>query len=232
MIPLWLVALALTAASAAAKNKQQHTIIDRQNELAGQERTREAGRQTQRDAALNSTLQNFQPGEQQKQIEQAGEKRQQTYADTSAQGQGVPGEFVGKTSTPAEVRTELASRVADYLSKGRTEMQNKAKLGAFGDTQFNNNVNVGRTGQQLDMLGDFTRGSQGALGMEMTNAQHAGDNWGLFSDLLGAAGTGASLYSFTQPPGAAAVPVNTDPTMADKLWMHGNATGTPTFKMR
>lgn len=229
-IPIWLVGLALTAASAAAKNKQQRTINHQQDDFAGAERVREAGRQKQRDAVLDSTLKKFQPADQAQQLDAAAAKRGRTLADTSSAGQIVPGEYVGASTAPAEVRTELASRVADYLKRGREETQKRAKLGAFGDQQFGNNVTIGRAGQELTQLGDFTRGSQGALDQEMQGALHAGDDWGLFSDVLGAAGMGASLYGFTQP--GAAAPVNTDPGVDDLLWMHGGGTGPASPKFR
>lgn len=231
MIPLWLIGLALTAASAGAKQQQQRKIDHTQEGFSEAERIREAARQKQRDATLDTTLDNFQPADQALKLDQAGEKRAQSFAKTSDAGQGLPGEYVGQSSAPAEVRTETASRVADFLRKGKVETQRRAKLGAFGDQQFDNNVQVGRAGQQLDQLGDFTRGSQNALGHELTGALHAGDDWGTFSDILGAAAMGTSLYGFTQPAAAAGV-VNTDPSMADKLWMHNNATGASSFKFR
>lgn len=228
-VPLWLIGLALTAASAGARKKQQDKVEHRQDEFETAERTRESGRQKQRDAALDSTLNQFQPATQTDKLADATQKREQSFAATSDQGRAVvPGEYVGATTAPTEVKSEIAARVADYLRKGKAETQARAKLGAFGDQQFDNNVQVGRTGQQLDQLGDATRGSQGALDREMTGALHAGDDWGLFSDVLGAAGTATSMYGFTQPAAAGAV----DPDTADKLWMHNNASGFGGFKFR
>lgn len=227
MIPLWAIALALEAGSAVAKKQQHNKIENKQEEFGAAERVREAARQKQRDAALDTTLAGMQPAAQTQKLDQATEKRQESFAKTSDQGQGLPGEYVSQSSAPAEVRTETAARVADFLRKGKEETQRRAKLVAFGDTQFDNNVAIGRTGQQLDQLGDYTRGSQNALGTELGGALHAGDDWGLFSDILGAAGMGASLYGFTQPPAAAM-----DPDMADKLWMHGSSSGAPAFKLR
>ena len=230
-VPLWAIALALQAASTAARRQQQKKIENRQSQLALAENQREAGRQTQRDAALNETLAGFDPPVQQQAIARAGTERADKYAQVQDAGV-VPGEFAGSPSTPTEVRTEMGSRVADYLRRGRTETQARAKLGAFGDVQFDNQVNIGRNAQELDLLGDFTRGSQNALGFEMEGALNEGGNWAMLSDLLGAAGTGVSLYSMTAAPGAqntTTAPLSGKMTTAD-LWGNRNAGTSPFYR--
>jgi hypothetical protein len=177
------------------------TACDRQ--LVQAEGTRESKRQQLRDANLDTLLGGFEAPEQAGRIERAQQKRAAKVVDLQESGQGVPGDFVAGSTAPIEVQSEIAKQVADYIRRGRDETSRKARLGGFGDADLENAIDISRSSGELDMLGDFTRGSQGALGFELQDARKAGDQWANFSDLLGAAGTALSLYSFMQPAAGA-----------------------------
>lgn len=82
----------------------------------------------------------------------------------------------------------IANRYAASADKARTEAGSRAKLGAWGDLNFGNLMDLTKSGQTQSMLGGFSRGSSGVVPIELEAASQAGGGFNTFGQLLGGLG--------------------------------------------
>jgi len=193
-----LAAMALQAGSSYANKRADTAIRAKQDQVAQAERIRQAAYQKQAQATLDKTMSSFDRPAQDKALADTTAQRDTAIQATQAQ----PGDYTPTTGAnePAVVHSDLAQQFADVLRRGKSETMARAKLGAYGGVQNDNSINLGRSGQDINQMADFSRGSAGVMPYEMNAAQNAGRKWGQIADLFKMGGYGLALYSMAQKP--------------------------------
>ena len=114
---------------------------------------------------------------------------------------------VGQVPLSASATVAPAQRSSSAVNDKRNQEQTKASNQARGNVVGYNEWELQRqiknllAQSQLGTIGNFSRGSQGVLGLELQAAQHAGDSLSGAGQLLGMLGSVASLGSlFSSAP--------------------------------
>jgi len=95
---------------------------------------------------------------------------------------------------PVEVKTDIARRLSEELTKGRDYAARQAKLGSYGRS----NVDVGnilsRAASDISLPIGLSRSSSSLLPYELQSANSAGDDWRTAGDVFGGVSNIASIY--------------------------------------
>lgn len=186
------------AASTAVRELGNRRVRKEQRQLASAETDRQRRFGEQSRAKLAETTPQF---DTQAQLAARG---QETARWEQALNPLVTTDAIGETpvgsSDPVEVKTEAARQLAKSLTRGKDQVRAAAQMGAYGDTQQANQFTLGRAGQELGRIADFSRGSQDVLDFEMLGAQEKADPYNLASDVIGSLGDLYGLYAITGPP--------------------------------
>lgn len=102
-------------------------------------------------------------------------------------------------SAPAVVKTQLAKKISEALATGRDRGQKLAKLGAWGDLDFNNRINLAESRGNINQQGDFATGSANVVPLELQSANNAGAGFGLAGNLLSTGGQFLAAYGGANP---------------------------------
>lgn len=97
------------------------------------------------------------------------EKAGQRYEDFEAATSDVPDATnVMQTAegAPAIVKAEAAKQLGDQLGKMKGMMQARSRLGGWDDRGLATNIMLGRSGQDINQLGNFSRGWAGAAAQD------------------------------------------------------------------
>jgi hypothetical protein len=138
-------------------------------------------------------LNQFDAGNQTQKLQDATTQREGDLgaaAQSGAQDYAAP----GTASAPTIIKSDLARAIAEGVGRGREDTKRRAALGAAGDAQFGNQLDLARSNEKLGMLGNFSGASSGVLGNEMMAANGAGQGWKLGGDLAGVGGQIAGMY--------------------------------------
>jgi hypothetical protein len=114
-------------------------------------------------------------------------------------------EFVGSNADP-ETKSALAKVITDTIQRGRDEAGRQARLMSFGAQSQDNALNLGRSGSEVGVASNFSRGSNNALGGELQSAQSKGRGMQTLGSLFNGLGNIGMMYSLTRP---LAAPVET-----------------------
>lgn len=194
--PMMLAGLAAQAASTYANNRANKEIRRKQGEYRQAEDDRQNDYYKKANSTLTDTMSKFNRPAQDQALSSTAVQRDASINATQAQ----PGDYTPvDSSAPAVVRSDIASRMADALAKGKGEIMARAKLGAYDGVQNTNAINLNRSGQDINKMADFSRGSIAVLPYEMNNALSAGRKWQNISDMMKMTGQGLGWYSMMQP---------------------------------
>ncbi len=188
-------ALAATAASAYANNRSVKAQNAARDNAIEAERTRQHGFQEEANKAVMGATQGFDPAKQEAQLQALQSTREAAMPVVPAQTQGYQ---VPTASAPKEVSTDLGRKVSEALLSGKQAATRGAALKSFGDTELANNIALGRAGQDVGQLANYSHGSSNVLPMELQSAGNKGGNWGLAGDVLGSLGKIGMLYGATR----------------------------------
>jgi hypothetical protein len=192
------LALGLQAASTYANKRGNKAVRRKQEGIAQAEDVRQGAYYNKANSTLSDTMAKFVRPAQDAALTGATAQRDTVLQDTQAQ----PGDYTPTSSdAPEVVHSDLAQRMKDVLMRGRSEVRARAKLGAYGGVQNQNAINLGRSGQDINQMADFSRGSAGIVPYEMGNALSAGRKWGQLADLFRMGGSGLATYSMMKVPG-------------------------------
>ena len=190
------VSLALMAGSAYANKRGQKAVRKKQNSISEGENMRQAVYQKRAQDTFDTTSQKLDRPSQDQALTTTSTQREAAIQNTQAQA----GDYAPTTgSAPAVVKSEIAKRMADVIAKGRGEVAARAKLGAYGGVQDANAINLNRSGQDINQMTDFSRGSASIVPLEMQASLGAGRKWSNIADVMRLAGMGTSLYGAMQP---------------------------------
>ena len=221
-IPLWAITAALTAASAYGADRYASSVDDEQARLRAAEMDRESLRQRERDDYLNALLGDFGREDVEGRTDEAEADRLSRIESTSNAAPSNVDDYVASGSAPVTVKNDIGNIIANYVGKGKEEQKRRARIGAFGDANLEDSINIMRTGDDLGMLDDFTRGGQRVLDTEMTMApRYAGRNWKTFSDVAGAGAQAVGWYDIFNAANAASTARNTTKLANGKTYTQG-----------
>ena len=175
--------------------ENQSAMQHARNEAALAEMTRQEGYQEEASGYFDESLGGWDKAKQDAEL--ADVERQRNVKIQQALG---PANEYAPTSgsAPSVVNTEIARKVNDAMKSGKKTAQQLAKLGAWNDQQFNNQIFMGHQGGKLGEIGTTAGRSAQLLPLEQqTAANNAFQHPNMFGDLLKVAGTGGAMYGMT-----------------------------------
>jgi hypothetical protein len=191
--PLTIAGLVLTGASAVANTVANNQVRAARNEALMQEHQRQQGYDAQVQP-LNDTSRERYAGFQTQQ-----DQRAQNLSDFYRSGTGEP--VAPSISTPAASSNVVVQEENKQRDKAKAytdqNAQNLGNLRSFGDLFGSLDLLRARDAGQIAQLGGFKRASSGILPYELNDAQNAGNGAKLFGDILGGAGSVATMGGLT-----------------------------------
>jgi hypothetical protein len=153
-------------------------------------------------------------------------------APIEATGQNLAGDQTGNQV----MMTEGDAQAARNLGYAGQQGAAKANLLSFNDVTFQNAINNMRSGQQLNTLSNFMRGSSNVLPIELEAASRRGDNLKTLGTVLSTAGSvvgmgaGAGWWdkAAAGPTTLSSLPANASVTSPNVL----NFGNTPSFQLQ
>lgn len=195
--PLTIAGLALTAGSFVTSAIANNQVEDARNAAAVAEATRQDQLQRQAIANLQGTQEQFTRPEQEKGIDEVTQERIARLTENVQGAAGDANEIPLAGSTPRVVRETVGQGLSEGLAEGKDFASRLARVGAFGENQFNNRVALGRLGEQLGLTARESANSANILPVELQEANRAGNTLFGISDALGGLGSIANLGSAT-----------------------------------
>ena len=193
--PLTVAGLAFTLGSTFLSQRAANKVERSRNKAS----VAEIGRQEQfQQAAAKQVLDaqgNFTPERQNEGIEAAAQERIDRLQGNVTGGEGDPNDIPFAPSAPNIVRETAAKAINKGLGEGKNFAARLGRLGAFGENQFGNQVDLLRLGEGLNNTGKESVNSANILGLELNRANRAGDSLTGFADALGGVGSVANLAS-------------------------------------
>jgi hypothetical protein len=187
------IALALTAAGSAAQAAGARRAAKAMAGARTAESIRQKGFQDQATQVNDQSLSKSGRASTDADMKAAGEARaadaaaatSEVRAPIEATGQNLAGDQAGNQV----MMTEGDAQAARNLGYAGQQGAAKANLLSFNDVTFQNAINNMRSGQQLNTLSNFMRGSSNVLPIELEAASRRGDNLKTLGSLLSTAGS-------------------------------------------
>lgn len=201
---LALAALAAQGAGTYANYRANRAVDRKMEDNLAAEAERQRKLQAESDARLAAEAEKFRVP--------AQEAQQTAIAKSTAQAlQGATVAAPSVLDTPirssaaTEVKGGIAKKVADALAAGREEAERLATLTSFGRSSAENELSLGRAGEDIGRFAGFSQRSSGILPYEQQSAMRTkGRNFALGGDVANAVGQALALASMTQAPTAGA----------------------------
>ncbi|MEP3248039.1 MAG: hypothetical protein ABJN40_06030 [Sneathiella sp.] len=194
--PMIVAGLAASAAGTGYNSYQQNKNlkagIEAKNKASLDEVNRQDAFQAEATEVFDNSLNNFSKPSQDAALQKSETDRTIRLEKAITQ----PKEYTPTTgSAPSVVKSEIARKMNDAIKSGKNSARSLAKMGAWGDTQFGNRIDLSRSGGDLGQISNFARGSANLLpGAQSAAYGNAQDAPGMFGDLLKVAGTAGMMY--------------------------------------
>ena len=196
--PLTLAGLALTAGSFVTSAISNNQVRDERSQVALAETTRQENLQRQAIGKVDAATEQFTPENLNQGIEQAAQVRtDRLQGNAAGAGDQSPNDLPLTGSAPRVVRETAARELNKGLTEGKSFAARLGRLGAFGENQFQRNLDLGRLSETLGQIGTESRNSAAIVPLEFQTANRRGDTLGGISDILGGLGSAANLGSAT-----------------------------------
>lgn len=194
--PLTIAGLALTAGSFVTSAFANNQVEDARSKVALAETTRQEDLQRRAIGKVDAATERFTPEILNQGIEQAAQARTDRLQN-NAEGAGdqSPNDLPLTASAPRIVRETAARELNKGLEEGKSFAARLGRLGAFGENQFQNRLDLGRLSETLGQIGTESRNSAAITPLEFQTANRRGDTLGGISDILGGLGSAANLGS-------------------------------------
>lgn len=189
--PTAIASLALTAAGTATSVAGQRAATKASDQANAAELARQKKLDDKQGAAFSETLAGLDAGQQKAELAKAIAGRQARAVERPAPA--TEASLDASKEAPAVIQADFAESDAEGRSVGSALAKRKASLGAGQDLQLLNAIKLASGGRDVSMLGNFKRGSAGALPLELVAARESGGGLRTIGDILNAAGmiTGA-----------------------------------------
>lgn len=192
------VSAVATGASVYAQNEANNAAEKARNNAIFEETSRQDELANEAKRNLAATTEDFSQANQNKQLADAANRREAAYQAVIPESPGV--ETFGLTRNQPKVVGDTFAREADQSQSRTSDYASKmAMLNAFGDSNFQNNVNLLSNSQKMNTITALSNGSSGLLDLDLMNAARAGDGWKFAGDIFGGIGSVAGAYATGQP---------------------------------
>lgn len=198
MIPLPLLALALTAGGTVAHASADNQSARARSAALDAERTRQRGmEQRQQNLAQGSQdeMARFTEDQDQRKMDLT-----QFYEAPLAGDANVTAGMIAPEGTSSITTRELQTQSGNASQRASENAANLASMRSFGDLLGDRMRGMGRASGEIDQLTGFRRGSSDANAFELDAASMQGGNKRLLGDLL--KGSGAVLGGYSSMAGA------------------------------
>lgn len=216
-------ALPAALASQVAGSYANHRAMTAQNQA--QQRAIEESRvkqhhlQEEANQAVLGTADKFDPTTQNPQLQAAAAARTAAEAPAPMPTQGYQ---TTTASAPQVVQTDQERKLAEALTGGKEAAKRSGALQAFGDSAQTNQIALGRAGQRVGQLANFSQGVSNTLPFQLESAYNHGGNWSEAADILNSAGRVGTLYGLTRKKPGGIGYGTADPAGASVYDMSGN----------
>ena len=187
------IALSLTAAGSAAQAAGARRAAKAMEGARVAESIRQKGFQDEASKVVEDSVGKSGRASTDASIKAAAEARAADAAAATAEVrkpiEATGGNLAGDTAANKVMATESDLQAARNLGYAGQQGAAKANLLSFNDMTFQNAINNIRAGQQLNMTGNFMRGSAGVLPVELEAASRKGDNLKTLGTVLSTAGS-------------------------------------------
>jgi len=188
-----LIALALTAAGAAANAAGVRKAQRAQDGAREAERIRQKGFQSEADArAIENRSSTGKDATDAGMKKAEGERKAASdaaVAEVKAPVEATGANLAGDSSAAKLVAGENATQAAKGLGYALQQGAARAKLAGFNDVGFNNSILNARTNQDLGRIANFAKGSSDVLPVELEAASRKGEGLRTLGSVLSTAGT-------------------------------------------
>lgn len=189
------VGLGLQTAGSVAKSFGNRAAEDARRDALNDELARQAAYQDQIDQSLGATMAQFTNPQADY---RRNAKRRAAYITSGIQDDGTGLPMSG--GTPDSVRKDLSQRLTDALKEGRTQAAAQARVGGAGAQTREYFDALRESGNRINTIRNFARGSSRLLPMEMELANMKAQPYYNFADLLSGGGSMVSAYGMMRPP--------------------------------
>ena len=194
--PLTLFMIASTVGSTFLSSQASGQVEDARSDVIRAENSRQDDLQRQAISSLQRTQEQFTPDRQNQGIEAAAAERIERLGQNvtgSGETDAVVSNLPFASSAPGIVQDTAAKRLSEGLAEGKDFTKRLGQFGAFGENQFQNNLDLTRLGENLSLVGSESRNSANLIPLELQDANRAGDTLGGFADILGGLGSAAGM---------------------------------------
>ncbi len=194
--PITLAGLALTAGSFVTSAIANNQVEEQRSQVALSEATRQENLQRQAIGQIDTATERFTPETVNQGIEEAAQARiDRLQGNVEGAGDQDPNDLPLTASAPRIVRETAARELNKGLGEGKSFAARLGRLGAFGESSFQRNIDLGRLGETLGQLGTESRNSAAITPLEFESANRKGGTLRGISDILGGLGSAANLGS-------------------------------------
>lgn len=193
--PTLAITAAMSLGSMYMNQKAQEQVVDKRNSVMQGAATQSAGLQQQANQITNQTQEQFSREAQDRALQEETARRTAALQQAVQLPEGVRNNVLPTDpSAPKIIESQLGQRISDALAYGKDMAAKNAALGAYGSNQLNNNITLGKSGQQIGQLQNFNQGNTNVAGMQLDSANQAGDSSRGIADLFRVGSSAAGAY--------------------------------------
>lgn len=195
------VGLALTAGSMFMQAQAQRKVEKKRRKVTEAEAERQREYQARADERLSQAMRGMGAEEQRRAMDEAAAERTAAIQEQATVQEGdVPTEYVPTApGGPKYVQEEAAKTFSKRLKAGKEEAKRLGALGSWGQALQGAQTGLLRSGQDINRLSGFMRGSQAVLPAELAAANQAGQGLAQIGDVMGLAGSVLTRGAMTAP---------------------------------
>lgn len=187
--------LGAQVAGSYAQSRAARAQNDAQQQAMESQRTKQHALQEEANQAVLGTAEKFDPSVQNPQLQAAQAARTAAEAPAPIPTQGYQ---TTTASAPKVVESDQERKMAEALTAGRQAATRSGALRGFGDSAQTNQIALGRAGQQVGQLANFSHGTSNTLPFQLESAYNKGGNWTEAGDIANALGRLGNVYGMTR----------------------------------
>lgn len=188
--PLSIAGAALSIGGMVAQNQGAKAAVSAREGVMNAEAARQAAIRDQQKATFDTSLNQLDQPAQQADLKKNQDARAAAVNSiVTPTNPAVP--VTG--SAPTIVKSTIAKALSDALAYGKKQGIAQGNLAGYGDLNFDNGVNLARSGIRQAQLGNFSAGSSAVVPSELEAANRKGAGMRSFGQVLSGAGQLAGL---------------------------------------
>jgi hypothetical protein len=202
--PALAVAVAAAAASTYMASRANSKVVKARNSAASAEAERQGKIEKRAIASFDDTAGNFTRPVQDQRLADVTASREQDF-QSNVQDVLPPSAIPTTASAPKVVSQNLGNELSESIGRGKDFAKRLARFGSFGETGFENAVDLSRGAETARRLANFSAGSANILPLEFQAANQAGAGQrqaaDIFGSISGVAGGAAARGAFAPETG-------------------------------